>query len=136
MPVAFEGEIIHTQFCIKNRRLDAYLPKYKLGIEADEYDHEYRDPNYKESRQLMIEGYGITVIRTNPEAPNCINRLINQIYMHIIKWTKKQTEKSTKKSLINDFSKRLLGLEFKSNHSIKSKCLKFVVVKILPDYKE
>ena len=32
--------------------------------------------------------------------------------MHIIKWTKKQTEKSTKKSLINDFSKRLLGLEF------------------------
>ena len=86
--VAFESEIIRTQYCIKNRRLDAYLPKYKLGIEADEYDHEYRDPKYKESRQLMIEGYGITVIRTNHEAPNCINRLINQIYMHIVKWTK------------------------------------------------
>ena len=54
--VAFESKIIRTQYCIKNRRLDAYLPKYKLGIEADEYDHEYRDPNYKESRQLMIEG--------------------------------------------------------------------------------
>ena len=57
----------------------------------------------------MIEGHGITVIRTNPDALNCINRLINQIYMYIIKWTKKQTKKSTKKSLINDLSKQLLG---------------------------
>ena len=85
MPVAFEGEIIHTQFCIKNRRLDAYLPKYKLGIEVDEYDHKYRDPNYEQSRQLMIEGHRITVIRTIPETQSCINRLTNQIYMHIIK---------------------------------------------------
>ena len=44
----------------------------------------------------MIEGHGIAVIRTNSGAPNCINRLINQIYMHIIKSTKKQTEKLTK----------------------------------------
>ena len=44
--------------------------------------------------------------------------------MHIIKSTKKQTEKSTKKSLIDDLSKILLQLEFKSNRSIKSKCLK------------
>ena len=100
MQVAFECEIIHTQYCIKNRRLHAYLPKYKLGIEVDEYDHKYRDPNYEQSRELMIEDHGITVIRTNPEAPNCINRLIKQIYMPIIKWTKKQTEKSTKKTLI------------------------------------
>ena len=33
-------------------------------------------------------------------------------------------EKSTKKSSIDDFSKRLPELEFKSNHLIKSKCLK------------
>ena len=44
----------------------------------------------------MTEGHGITVIRTNSNAPNCINRLIHQIYMHIIKWTKKQTKKLTK----------------------------------------
>ena len=37
---------------------------------------------------------------------------------------KKQTEKSTKKPLIDDLSKRLLELEFKSNCSIKSNCLK------------
>ena len=106
------------------------------GIKVDEYDHKYRDPNYEQSRQLMIEDRGITVIRINPEAADCINRLINQIYMHIFRFTKKQTEKSTKKPLINDLSKRLLGLEFNSNHSIKSKCLKVVVEIILPDYKE
>ena len=77
----------------------------------------------------MIEGHGITVIRTNSGAPNCINRLINQIYMHIIKSTKKQTEKLTKKSLTDDLSKRLLELEFKSNHPIKSKCLEWIVKK-------
>ena len=53
----------------------------------------------------MIEGHGITVIRTNSGAPNCINRLINQIYMHIIKSTKKQTEKLTKNHWLMIFQK-------------------------------
>ena len=57
-----------------------------------------------------------------------MNRVTNQIYIHIIK--------STKTSLIDDLSKRLLELEFKSNHSIKSKCLKWVVKNILPNYKK
>ena len=131
LQVAFEGEIIYTQYCIEKKRLYAHLPKYKLGIEVDEYHHSYRDPNYEQSKQLMIEGHGITAIRTTPEAPNCIYRLINQIYMQIIESTKKQTEKSTKKSLIDDLSKRLLELEFQSNHSIITKALK----RILPDYK-
>ena len=43
---------------------------------------------------------------------------------------------STKKSLIDDLSKRLLELEFKSNYLIKSKCLKWVVTNILPNYKK
>ena len=34
LQLAFEGEIIHTQYCVQNKRLDAYLPKYKLGIEG------------------------------------------------------------------------------------------------------
>ena len=45
---------------------------------------------------------------------------------------KKTAEKSTKTSLIDNFSKRLLELEFKTNHAIKSKCLKWTVKKILP----
>ena len=137
LQIVFEGEIIYTQYCIKNKRLDAYFSKYKLEIEVDEYNHKHRDPDCEQSRQFIIESHGITIIRTNPDDANFnMNRLINQIYTHIIKSTKKQTNVSTKKSLIDDLSKRLLELEFKSNHSIKSKCLKWIVKKILPDYKE
>ena len=84
------------QYCIQKKRLDAYLPKNKLGIEIDEYDHEYRDPTYEQSRPFLRKSHRITVIRANPEVLNVMNRIINQIYMHIIS-TKKQTEKSTKK---------------------------------------
>ena len=52
----------------------------------------------------MIDSHGITIIRTNPDTADFdMNRLINQIYTHIIK--------STKKSLNNDFSKRLQKIE-------------------------
>ena len=98
LQVAFEGEIILTQHCIKNKKIDAYFSKYKIGIEVDEYNHEGRNFEYEQSRQFMIGSYGITVIRTNPDAAYFnMNRLINQIYMLIIK--------STKKSLIDVFQK-------------------------------
>ena len=80
LQVAFEGEIILTQYCIKTKRLDAYFPKCKLGIEIDEYDHEGRKYEYEQSRQFMIESHGITFIRTNPDAADFdMNRIINQI---------------------------------------------------------
>ena len=41
-------------------------------------------------------------------------------------------KKSSKKSLIDKISTRLLELKFKSDHSIKSKAFKYVVKKILP----
>ena len=46
--------------------------------------------------QTMIESHGITVIRTNPEMPNAINGVINQIYMHINKSTKKKPNNELK----------------------------------------
>ena len=129
LQVAFEGEIILTQYCIENKRLDAYFSKYKLGIEVDEYNHEGRNFEYEQSKQLMIENHRITIIRTNPDVADFdMNRLINQIYTRIIK--------STKKTLIEDLSKTLLELVFNSNHSIKSKCLKWIVKNILPNYKQ
>ena len=129
MQVVFEEEIIFTQYCIENKRLDAYFSNHKLGIEVDEYNHEGRNSNYEKSRQLMIESHGITIIRTNPDAADFdMNRLINQIYMHIIE--------STKKSLIDDLSKRLLELKFKQHNAIKSKCLKWITKNILPNYKK
>ena len=45
LQVAFEREIILTQHCLKNKRIDAYFSKYKLGIEVDEYNHEGRNLN-------------------------------------------------------------------------------------------
>ena len=128
LQVAFEGEIILTQYCIENKRLDAYFSKYKLGIEVDEYNHEGRNFEYEQSRQLMKESYGIAIIRTNLDAADFdMNRLINQAYMQIIK--------ATKKPLIDDLSKRLLELGFESNHSIKSICLKWIAKNILPSQK-
>ena len=47
MQVAFEGEIILTQHCIKNKIIDAYFSKYKLGIKVDEYNHEGRNFEYE-----------------------------------------------------------------------------------------
>ena len=85
----------------------------------------------------MIKSHGITIIRTNPDDEDFdINKLINQTYMQILKSTKKQTKVSTKKSLIEDLSKRLLELEFKSNYSIKSQCLKWILKNILPNYQK
>ena len=80
LQVAFEGEIILTQHCIKNKRIDAYFSKYKLGIEVNEYNHDGRNFEYEQSRQLMIESDGITVIKNNPDVADFdMNRLINQI---------------------------------------------------------
>ena len=38
LQVAFERETILTQYYVEKKRLDPYLPKFKLGIEVDEYD--------------------------------------------------------------------------------------------------
>ena len=47
----------------------------------------------------------------------------------------KLIEKQSKKLLIDRISKRLMGLEFKSNHSIKLRALKYVVKKYFYYYK-
>ena len=47
LQVDFEGEIILTQYCIENKKTDAYFSKYKLGIEIDENNHESRNSNYE-----------------------------------------------------------------------------------------
>ena len=111
----FEGEAIITQYFIKNKRIDAYMPEYKIGI--DKYNPEYRNFNYgKKKRTKMIENHEINLIRTNPEDPNFeIKNLIVQIRICI----KEAIKKQTKKSFIDDLSKRLLDLEFKQHNATK-----------------
>ena len=57
-----------------------------------------------------------------------MDNLVEKV-LTLLSQLKKKTEKSTEMLLIDDLSKRLLELEFKSNHSIKSKCLKWIVKK-------
>ena len=54
------------------------------------------------------------------------------MHRQIKKSTKILTEESTKKSLMDELSNKSLRLKFISNNSIKTKCLKYVVKKILP----
>ena len=64
------------------------------------------------------------IIRINPDKENCkIFNAMKKMHRH--------TEKSSKKSLIDKISKRLLALKFESNHSIISKALKYVFQKTL-----
>ena len=98
----FEGETTITQYSIKNKRLDAHMPEYKIGIEIDKYNHKYRNSNYEESRAKMIENHEITLIGTNPDDPNFdIKNLIVQIRICI----KEAIKNHTKISLMMIFQK-------------------------------
>ena len=101
-----------------------YLHKHKLAIEVDELGHADGNLSNKVERQKAPKKE-LVFIRINPDEESFnIFKEINKIHRHI--------KKSTTKSLVDDFSKRLLELKFKLNHSIKSKCLKWIVEKILP----
>ena len=108
-----------------------------LIVEIDEKGRVERDPDYEKKRQEELEklGYylGYYRIRINPVKP-CFDDYgeFGRVSAYIAKSIKKQT----KKSLTNDLSKRFPESEVKSNHSIKSKCLNWVVKNILPNLKK
>ena len=104
---------MQTQYTVSGYRIDLYFHKYKLAIEVDELGHNDRNIDYEIQRQRALEReLGCVFIRINPDAADFnIFREINKIHRHI--------KKSSKESLIDKISKRLLELEFKSNHSIK-----------------
>ena len=130
----FATKKIMLQHNVLGYRIDAYFPKYKLAIEVDEQGHNDRDIDYEIQRQKALEKeLGCNFIRINP-AKKHFNIFVETGKMenYITKSIKKLTEESTKNSLIDELSNKLLKLEFKSINSIKTKCLKYVVKKILP----
>ena len=70
-------------------------------------------------------------INTGPKDIS-IFRKINEMHIKNQKSNKKLSKESTKISLIEKTSKRLLELEFRENNSIKTKCVKCIVEKIAP----
>ena len=127
---AFEGEDMQTQYSVLGYRIDLYFHKHKLAIEVDELGHADRNLSNEIERQKALEKeLDCVFIGINPEGKNfTFFKGIDKIHRHI----KKSNQKLTEKSLTDDLSQRLLELEFQSNHSMKSKCLKWIVKKILP----
>ena len=123
---AFEGESMQTQHNVSDYRIDLYFLDYRLTIEADELGNNDRRISHGIQRQNAMEKErGCEFIRINPDEENFNTfKAINKTHIHI--------KNPTRKSLIDKTSKRLSELEFKLNHSIKSKCLKFHVKKLLP----
>ena len=87
----------------------------------DEYNHEDRDISCEIERQKALEKeIGCKFIRINPDKENFnVIKAMNEIFRHI----KKSTEESTKKSLVDELSNKLLRFGFKSDNSIKTKCM-------------
>ena len=138
----FPNETLTFQYHVLNYGMDAYLPKHKLAIEIDELGHV--DIINDHERQLAIEKeLDCKFIRINPakERFKVFNEIgIIQIFIAESnkeltgKSTKESTKESIEKSMIDRLSIRLLELEFKSNNSIKVKCLKYIVKTILPEF--
>ena len=99
---AFEAEDMQTQYTVIDCRIDLYFHKHKLAIEADELGHTDRNLNNEIERQKALEReLDCVFIRINPDEKDfSIFKEINKIYRHI--------KKLTKKSLIDDLSKRWL----------------------------
>ena len=118
----FSTEEISFQHFVLEYRIDAYFLKYKLAVEVDERGHHDRDLEAEIERQKALEReLDCKFIRINPAGENfIIFNEINRIYDCV---------KSREKLLLKNVSYRLLNLEFKSNHSKKIKCLKWIVKK-------
>ena len=123
---AFERENMQTQYNVLGYRIDLYFHEYNLATEVDELGHNDRNIDYEIQRQQALEReLNCVFIRINPDAVDfSIFKEINKIHRHI--------KASSRKSLIYKISERMLELESMHNHSIKSKCLKWIVRKILP----
>ena len=102
---AFQGEDMQTQYSALGYRIYLYFHKYRLAIEVDELGHANRNLSDEINRQKALERERNCVfIRINPDEKDFnILREINKIHRHI--------NKMTKKSLIDDISKRLLKLD-------------------------
>ena len=88
------------------------LQSFRISVEIDEYDHEDRDIGCKIERQKALEKeLGCKFMKINLDQENFnIFKAINEIFRHIKESNKKSTEESTKKSLVDELSNKLLKL--------------------------
>ena len=99
---SFEGKDMQTQYNVLGYRIDLYFHDYKLAIETDENGHSNRNIDYEIKRQKTIEQeLDCKFIKNCPDKEDLdIFIAINEIFRNI--------KQSTKKTLINKISTRLL----------------------------
>ena len=100
-----------------------------LVVEIGEKGQADRDPDYEKKIQKELKKLDYHLIRINPDK---IDFNDYEEFGRVSAYIAESIKKQTKNSQIDDLSKRLPELEFKSNHSIKPKCLEWIVKKILP----
>ena len=130
---AFSNEKIKEQFFVLNEKIDFYSPRHKLAVEVDELVNLDRNEEDEIKREKKLEErLKCTIFRINLEKEN-FNIFLERgkIESYISESNEKLTEESTKNSLTDDLLKRLLELKFGKHNSIKSKCVKWIVKKIL-----
>ena len=106
-----------------------YFYDYNLAKEIDGIGQSDRNIDYKINRQKLIEQeLSFKFIRINSDEEGFdIFRTVNEIFRRI--------KQLSKRTLINKISTKTLGLECKLDNIVKSNAIKFIVKKILPDYK-
>ena len=80
-----------------------------LVVEIDENRYFGRDPDYERKRRKDLEKVSYHFIRINPDKPGFEDyEEFGRVSAYIAESIKRQIEKSTKKSLNDDLSKRFL----------------------------
>ena len=116
--------------------IDSYFHDYKLAIEIDESGHSDRNIDFEvKMQEAMEQKLGSKFIRIDPDKEIFdFFEAINEIFRPVKQSSNKLTKQSTKKTMIDKTSMRLLVLEFKSDNTLKAKDVKYIVKKISPDY--
>ena len=110
----FPNEDIIEEYLASHYRTNFTFKKHMLVVEIGEKQHVGRDPDCKRKIQKELEKLDYRLIRIDPDKIDFIDyKEFGRLSAYIADPIKKQTEKSTKKLLIHNLSKRLLELEFK-----------------------
>ena len=131
---AFPNENIKKQFLVLNEKNGFHFPRRKLALEVHELGHLDRNKGKEIKRPKKLEKQlKCTFFRINPYKENFdIFAKLGKIWSYISGSNEKLTEELTKKSLIGDLSKGLLELKFEKHNSINTKCVQWIIKKILP----
>ena len=109
-----EGENMQTQYGVLGYRVDFYFHDYKLAKEIDGNGHGLRNIDYEIKRHFAIEqelGCGFILTKNT--------LMFLKLSMKYLGNIKQLSNQLTKKTLIDKILMRFLGLEFKSDNTIK-----------------